>query len=154
VGIFASAIVVLLALLPGTLRESADAADSQMAAGLPDAIRIELERTARQRGLDALAAAVPMMGATGESGDLWVATRAGTAVRLLAAGESPLQDQYFLIELRRFSGGQLAYDPAAAFLALHVQLSWPYRRLTPEGLSAAVPREQRQQVGFTLVLNR
>jgi hypothetical protein len=85
---------------------------------------------------------------------LWVATRAGTAVRLLAAGESPVQDQYFLIELRRFSGGQLAYDPAAAFLALHVQLSWPYRRLTPEGLSAAVPREQRQQVGFTLVLNR
>ena len=154
VGIFATAVVTLLALLPATLRESADSLDTQIALRLPGAIETELRRQVATQGFDALAARIPIMNASPDHGELLVATHQGDDVRRLLVGESPVRDQYFLIELQRFGSGSLAYDPAGAVLALNVRVSWPYRRLTPEGLAPALPAAERQHLSFTLALNR
>ena len=154
VGIFATAVVTLLALLPATLRESADSLDTQIALRLPGAIETELRRQVATQGFDALAARIPIMNASPDHGELLVATHQGDDVRRLAAGENPVRDQYFLIELQRFGSGSLAYDPAGAVLALNVRVSWPYRLLTPEGLAPALPAAERQHLSFTLALNR
>ena len=157
VGIFATAVVTLLALLPATLRESADSLDTQIALRLPGAIETELRRLVAAQGFDALAARIPVMNATPDHGELLVAigaTHQGDDVRRLAAGESPVRDQYFLIELQRFGPGPLAYEAAGAVLALNVRVSWPYRQLTPGGLTAARPATERQTLTFTLALNR
>jgi len=154
VGIFATAVVTLLALLPATLRESADSLDTQIALRLPGAIETELRRLVAAQGLDALAARVPVMNASPDRDELLVATHQGDDVRRLAVGERPVRDQYFLIELQRFGPGPLAYDPAGTVLALNVRVSWPYRRLTPGGLTPALPASERQQLNFTLALNR
>ena len=54
VGIFATAVVVVLAMLPGLSRQAADSADAMTAQRLPDAVRLELERLSASGGFDAL----------------------------------------------------------------------------------------------------
>jgi len=97
VGIFATAVVTLLALLPATLRESADSLDTQIALRLPGVVESELRHLVAAEGFDALAASVPVMNASSEHGVLFVATGQGDDVRRLVAGEKPVRDQYFLI---------------------------------------------------------
>jgi len=154
VGIFATAVVTLLALLPATLRESADSLDTQTVLRLPGAIETELHRLVDTHGFDAFAARIPVLNASTDHGELLVAAHQGDDVRRLAAGESPMRDQYFLIELQRFASGPLAYDPAGTVLPLCVRVSWPYRRLAPEGLPPALPASERHTLTFTLALNR
>jgi hypothetical protein len=154
VGIFATAVVTLLALLPATLRESADSLDAQIALRLPGVVESELRRLVAAQGFDTLAARVPVMNASPDHGVLLVATRQGDDMRRLVAGENPVRDQYFLIELQRFRPGPLAYVTSGTVLALNVHVSWPYRLQTPEGLATALPAAERQHLSFTLALNR
>jgi hypothetical protein len=48
----------------------------------------------------------------------------------------------------------LAYSAGSAVLPLNVRVSWPYRRLTPEGLTPATPFAERQSISFNLGIGR
>ena len=50
VGVFAVAVVVILALLPPLSREATDSADALVAQSLPDSVRVELSRLAASGG--------------------------------------------------------------------------------------------------------
>lgn len=153
VAIFAAGVTTILALLPAIARQATDAQDTQAALRLADAVRIELQRLAVERGFDPLAASIAAMDGTVDDGLLLVATRGGAETRVLAS-ESPPCDQYFLIELRRYPGGQLAYSASAGFLAVNARVSWPYRILLPDGLGAATAPADRQHVDFAVVVQR
>jgi hypothetical protein len=72
-----------------------------------------------------------------ENGRAWVATVLGQRIEPetgAGSGGIGTDEQYFLIELWRFSTPPLGYDPGAAMLPLYVRISWPYRvpgSLTP-----------------------
>jgi len=154
VAIFTLAITAILALLPSTVRQVSESRDTQAAARLGDAVLLEMQHLAAQNGFDSLATGIPVMDDSFDTGLLLVASRDSPDVRPLATIEPVLRDQYFLVELRRFPAGQLAYDPAAAYLALSVRVSWPYRALTPQGLAALTEVRNREQALFTIVINR
>lgn len=150
VAIFAGAVTVLLALLASTLRDSSDAADVQTALRLPGAVEVALREIAAREGLPALAGHIPVMDVSADRGLLLVATREGEFVRL--AGDTQIRGEYFLIDVRRFGAGPLAFATERTVLPLQVRVSWPYRVLTPDGLAAPVAYDARQHVTFNLGL--
>ena len=150
VAIFAGAVTVLLGLLASTLRDSADAADAQTALRLPGAVEVALREITAREGLSALASRIPVMDASADRGFLLVATREGEFVRL--AGGTQARSEYFLIDVRRFGAGPLAFTAERTVLPLQVRVSWPYRVLTPDGLAAPVAFDARQHVTFNLGL--
>jgi hypothetical protein len=156
VGIFAVAVATILALLPALTRPSSEATDSLVAQQQPDNLRIELQRLAGA-GFDALATAAPVMAAPLENGLLLVASRDGA--RLHSSGylppsaslRIPPDEQYFAVEVWRFSQPPLAYDAGAAVLPLYVRVSWPYRN---PGSGTPTALADRKQVTFTVAINR
>lgn len=147
VGVFASGIVVLLALLPAMLQRSADSGDTLTALRFPDAIRSELL---------AIGGVNPVSNIGGKLADLetstdgklrLVAAHDGTDVRELGIDS---RDKYFLIEVFRFPSGQLAFNAAAPVLAMQVRVSWPFQ---PLGAIALSPPEARSSVTFNLSLS-
>jgi len=157
VGIFATAVAVILALLAPLSRQAAASADALTALRLPDAIRAELGRLGRVGGLDSLAGQTRPMAAPLPATLTLVASRDATHVQSLSYLPPPASDQvaqgdqFFLVEAWTFNQAPLAYDPSGAVLALHVRVSWPY--FTP-GATAATAAADREQVTFTLSLNR
>lgn len=157
VGIFAAAVTVALALLPALTRQAGDAGDAQAAQRLPDGIRVELQRLAVTGGFDALANRVPVMSSPLPGGLDLVAARdcsrvhSGSYLPPALSEQLPLAEQYFAVEVWRFSQPPLAYDPAAAVLALTVRVSWPYHA---PASPAPVALADRQQITFTLSLRR
>lgn len=157
VGVFAVAVVVILALLPPLSRQAADSADALVAQSLPDCVRVELARLATGGGFDALANRLPVMVSPLADGLLLVAAR--DARRLYSADYLPppavgrlLQmEQYFFVEVWRFNQPPLRFDPAAAVLAVYVRVSWPYQN---PGAMTATPLASRSQLTFTVSLNR
>jgi prepilin-type N-terminal cleavage/methylation domain-containing protein len=154
VAVVAVGTVTILALLPGIARRSTDSQDAQVALRLPDAVTYELRAQAVQRGFDGLAATVGVMSSGADEGLLLVAARDGSQVRLFNGAESPARDQHYLIEVRRFGAGDLAYSAGSAVLPLNVRVSWPYRQFTPEGLMPVTPVADRQTVSFNLGIGR
>lgn len=154
VAIFAGSVTVLLALLASTLRDSSDAADVQTVLRLPAAVDVALREIAAREGLATLAGRIPVMDAAADRGYLLVATRQGEFVRILGtdSGGRQLRGEYFLIDVRRFAAGPLAFDAARTALPLQVRVSWPYRALTPDGLAAPVAFGERRHVTFNLGL--
>jgi len=154
VALFAGAVTVLLALLASSLRDSSDAADVQTALRLPGAVEVALRGTAAREGLATLAGRIPVIDASADRGYLLVATAEGEFVRLpgAAAGGTRMGGEYFLIDVRRFAAGPLAFDAARTMLPLQIRVSWPYRVSTPDGLAAPVPSDQRRHVTFNLGL--
>jgi len=153
VGIFAFAVPTTLALLSTLGRQGAMGSELLVAQRLSDSIQLELDRLARS-DFDGFATAVPMMVPTAAPGLALVATRDG---HRLHARDYPPPDaviataqQYFLIECWRFAEEPLCFDPAKAYLALAVRVTWPYQ--LPNGTTAA--GEARTAVTFTVVLNR
>ena len=153
VAVVALGLTAILGLLPGLSRQSADSTDTQTALGLPDALRLELSRRARG-DFDGFAASLPEMSADPETGLRLVAAKNGGNLRSLDAAETPAADQYFLVVVRRLTAAPLAYDPAAAYLAVNVLVAFPYRPLAPDGLAPASAVAARQSINFNLVLNR
>ncbi len=155
VGITAVAVVVIIGLLSGLTRQSVEAEDTQTALRLPEAVTVELKALATQQGFDNLAGSIAVMSAATDEGLLLVAARDGSQLRRFVTGESPAREQYFLIEVRKFSSASsLAYNSAMAVLPLNIRVSWPYRQRTPNGLTAVLPLAGRQNVNFNLAINR
>ena len=152
VGIFATAVAVMLALLASLTRQAAASADSLAALRLPDAIRAELHRLSQMGGFAALAGQAKPMAAPLPVTLTLVASHDATRIQSLSylppppADQVPQSDRFFLIEAWTFNQAPLAYDPSGVVLVLHVRVSWPYFTPGPVG--------DRDQVSFTLSLNR
>ncbi|MBL9215160.1 MAG: hypothetical protein JNG83_06760 [Opitutaceae bacterium] len=129
VGLFAGTVTVLLGLLPGLIRNAADASDAVAAQGLADGIRVELERLVASQGLDAVAAQVAPDNLRSQPTLRLAAARDGSRIRPwpegVEAGRAPGDAGYFLIELRRYTSPPLAFEPGAPVLAVRVRLTWP-----------------------------
>jgi hypothetical protein len=157
VGVFATAIAVILALLAPLTRQAAASADMLTALSLPDAIHTELRRLAGVGGFDALAGQAKPMDASLPATLLLVAPRDGACVQSLnylpppAADHVARSDQFFMIEAWTFNQAPLAFDPSGTMLALHIRVSWPC--FTP-GAVSATPAADRAQVTYNLSLNR
>lgn len=157
VGLFATAVTVILALLSPLSRQAAASADALTALRLPDAIRAELQRLAATGGFDALAGQARPMAAPLPATLALGATRDAARVQSLNYLPPPVADQiaageqFFLIEAWTFNQASLAFDPGGTVLALHVRVSWPH--FTP-GSPGATPLADREQVTFVLSLNR
>lgn len=151
-GLAAGAVLVIIGLLGRQGRQVRDADDQIVAAQLADGIRVELMRLARQQGFDVLAASIPVMAGAGDEGLLLAADRDGTGLRPLLPGDPAGGGRYFLVEVRRYPGGPLAYDPAGAGLAVAVRVTWPYQ---PEpGGGVTVAASDRGRFNFALAINR
>lgn len=146
VGVFASGIVVLLALLPAMLQRSADSGDTLTALRLPDAIRSELLAIGGANPVSSIGGRIADLGTLADDKLRLVATHDGADVRELGIDS---RDKYFLIEVFRFTSGQLAFNAAAPVLAMQVRVSWPYQ---PLGAAAISPPEARSSVTFSLAL--
>lgn len=153
IAIIAIGVTAILGLLPGLVRQAGAAADTQTALRLTDAVHLTLAARG-QNGFDALAVSVPVMSIDPENGLELVAAKDGTQLRWLDPAESPPVDQYFLLTVRRFPDGPLAYAPSGACLALNVLVAWPYRPLGPAGWLPPTAPDARQTVNFNVVLNR
>lgn len=151
-GLVAVSVVVVLGLLTNLSGQSTDAADRQTAVQMPETVTVELCRLAGQWGVDGLASVIPVMSGGTDEGLLLVASRDGTHLRIAdAAADS---DQYFLLEVRRFSAGPLAFTPEMAALPLTIRVSWPYRPGSPAGLLPAVAAGNRHFFNFNLAVTR
>lgn len=157
VGVFAVAVVVILAMLPPLSRQAADSADAMIAQSLPDSVRNELTRLATSGGFDALANRLPVMAAPLADGLPMVAAHDARRLYSLdylsppVGGQLPQAEQYFLVEVWRFNQPPLRYDPLAPVLAAYVRVSWPY---TNPGAPSTTPLSARSQLTFTVSLNR
>lgn len=157
VGLFATAVAVVLALLPALVGQTAAAGESLVAQRLPDPLRLELQRLATSGGFNALAARAPLAATPLSGGLAFVASRDGARLHALdylpptAAETLPEADQFFLIEVWKFPSAPLAYDPNGAVLPLMVRVSWPYR--TP-GSVVVVTASSRSQLTFNTALLR
>lgn len=156
-GVFATGITVILALLPSLTNQSAQTADELVAQRVPDALRVELQRLATAGGFDALATNVPVMAAPLDGGLDFVASRDGARLHSQTylppgAADSLLdQEKYFLVEVWRFPAAPLAYDASGAVLPLYVRVSWPYR-VSSSGSPVALAN--RTSITFNIAVNR
>lgn len=145
-GVATTALVTVLALLPGLLRQRADARHAMVAAGLPDALTIELRRLG---GADVRSVGTAAAEFDADSSPLrLVAALDGSDLRGLA---DDARGKFFLIELHRFPpGSPLAFDAASTVVVLQARISWPFR---PDGSAATeVPTNVRQRVSFNVAL--
>ena len=155
VGLFATSVMVVLALLPALTRHGAITQDTLAASRLPDAVKVELSRLAAAGGFDVLAGQTPVMGSSG-GGLAFVATHDVSRLQSRdylrpAAGQIPDAEQYFLVECWRFPDEPLRYDAQKHFLASAVRVTWPYRL---PGSSVPTAETARTQATFTVSLTR
>lgn len=146
IAVVAGGLTVMLALLPSMVRNSSDAADTHVALRLPDAVHVALKQEMR-------GTFVTFANNIQASGIDFVAEKDGTNVRNDATNDDPVRSRYFLIEVRGFDTGNLAYSSGDAVLVMHVTVSWPYRVLSGGGLLPAVEAKDRQSITFNLALN-
>ena len=162
VGIFAGAIVVILALFGPLNRSIGDVADNGRAVRLAGGINAELLRIrdvqapASGSKLDALAGllggakVVRLFASTDGSRVVWETNAGNDPV----AGNPPgiaLRDQYYLIEVRAQPAPLNYTAGTSAFLALTATVKWPYQ--IPNGPGAADVTAADLTQAQTLLLN-
>lgn len=154
VGLFVTAVTVIIGLIAGLSRQGAEANDVLTAQRLPAPLKVELSRLAAT-GLDSLADRVPAMASPLNDGLAFAsargAARADSLEYLPVTDPIPADQQYYLVECWKFPSEPLRFDGQKAFLALYVRVSWPYRL---PGATAPTALADRSQVTFTLSLNR
>lgn len=154
VGLFVTAVTVIIGLIAGLSRQGAEISDVLTAQRLPEPLRVELTRLAAA-GLDSLAERVPVMASPPAGGLAFASDRGAARVDSLeylrVADPIPADQQYYLAECWKFPSEPLRFDERKAFLALYVRVSWPYRL---PGATAPTAPADRSQVTFTLALNR
>ena len=157
VGVFATAVAIILALLPSIGGQASSSANSLVAQRLPDPLRVEMQRLATAGGFDALAAQTPVASSPLADGFAFVASRDGARLHALdylpppAADALAQEEQYFLVEIWRFPTAPLAYDAAGAVLPVMARVSWPYR---VPGSSTAVATANRSELTFNASILR
>lgn len=154
VGLFVTAVTVVLGLIAGLSRQGTEANDALTAQRLPEPLKVELSRLA-STGLDSLADRLPMMASPLAGGLTFAAARGAARVDSLeylpAPDPIPTGEQYYLVECWKFPSEPLRFDGQKTFLALYVRVSWPYRL---PGATAPTALPDRNHVTFTLSLNR
>jgi len=154
VGLFGTAVTVVIGLIAGLAKQGTESDDVLTAQQLPESIKAELARLASP-GLHSLADRVPVMALPMTGGLALAAARDAARVDSLeylpVAEPIPADEQYYLVECWRFPSEPLRFDGQKAFLALYVRVSWPYR---VPGVAAPTALAERNQVTFTLSLNR
>jgi len=136
-GIFALAVVAVLALLPLAVRQASSSRDLQTAARLGDAIRIQVQHL------------VPASSFPEFASLRLVAARDGTSLR---AEDSPPADadRYFLVEVAPYGRPPLQDDLAAPLLVLTARVSWPCR--TPLSGPGATTSLKQDRFSFAFAL--
>lgn len=166
VGIFAGAVVVILALFGPLNRSIGEVADTSRAARLAEAINAELLRLrdvqapATGSKLDAVytrwlnAGAVLKLVASTDGSHVVAEADAGSDPVNPGFGNPPgiaLRDRYYLIEVRA-QPAPLNYTPGtSAFLAVTATIKWPYQVATGPGPNDATAADLTQ--AQTLLLN-
>jgi len=147
-GVAASGLLVILALVPSILKQQTNSESTYIAVGFPDAITAELKRIG---GIDVTSLGARASAFENEVSSLrLVASHEGANIREFIDDQ---KSQFYLIELYRFPAtSPLAYDSNAGFIALQARVSWPFRPSgDPNGQVAAANREW---VTFNLAVNR
>jgi len=162
VGIFAGAIVIILALFGPLNRSIGEVADNSRAARLAEAINAELLRIrdvqapASGTKLDAIAALVNggtilrLVASADGSHVVWETNAANDPVTGSPPGIA-LHDRYYLIEVRAQPAPLNYTAGTSAFLALTATVKWPYQVPTGPGPTEAAPADLTQ--AQTLLLN-
>lgn len=154
VGLFVTAVTVIIGLIAGLSRQGAEANEVLTAQQLPEPLKVELSRLAAM-GLDSLADRVPLMTSPLVDGLAFASARGGVRVDSLAylpvISSIPAGEQYYLLECWKFPSEPLRFDGQKGFLALYVRVSWPYRL---PGATAPTALPDRSQVTFMVSLNR
>ena len=130
--VFGFVVTGLLAFLPWAIEEKGSIKDFNTACAMPDAIQVELERL----GFNAVEQATDYEGA----GLVLVARRSGLEVLFEEEViEIPQAERYFLIHCKQFPpGNDLAHDPSNGYLALQIDVQWPYKKGRGDDESAFV----------------
>jgi prepilin-type N-terminal cleavage/methylation domain-containing protein len=162
VGIFAGAVVVILALFGPLNRSIGEVADTSRAARLAEAINAELLRIRDVQAptsgtkLDAVAALVNggtilrLVASTDGSHVVWETNAANDPVTGSPPGIA-LRDRYYLIEVRAQPAPLNYTAGTSAFLALTATIKWPYQVATGPGAGDATAADLTQ--AQTLLLN-
>jgi len=163
VGIFAGAIVIILALLGPLNRSIGEVADNGRAARLADAINVELLRLRDKQLVPKLDNLANLTNAT--AGLILYASADGSRVVADAdAGDDPINpaagtppgivasDRYYLVTVRT-QPSPLNYTPGtSAFLAVTATITWPYQTPGGPGPAASADASTRAQAQ-TLLFN-
>ena len=132
--VFGFVVTGLLAFLPWAIEGKSNIRDFNTACAMPDAIQIELDHI----GFNTVEEETRPDG----SGLYLVARREGLEVRAepdLDPAEIPSDERYFLIRCIQFPyGNRLAHDPSNGWLALQVDIQWPYKVKGGEDESDAI----------------
>jgi prepilin-type N-terminal cleavage/methylation domain-containing protein len=122
IGVVAGGVAVILALLPGLMRQTEDADDLQTALRLPDAIESRL--------ITEMAGNFP--GGV-QNGLVLIADKAGSNIWRNTQLNIPPVPAYFFIDVRAFTSGELAYQAGRPVLPLQVRIAWPYAAVEVAG---------------------
>lgn len=122
IGVLAGGITVILALLPGLMRQTAEATDIQTALRLPDAIEVCLREEMNGGFPGGL-----------QNGAVLMADKEGNNVRSESQPGTPPTPAYFYIEVEAFASGELAYRTNRPVLPLRVRVAWPYSAVKAAG---------------------
>lgn len=153
VAIVGIAVLSILGLLASLARASAEARERQTAAGLADAVAVELRRQVDQDGWERVVASATA--AEGGAPLRLVARRDGSGVRPpQAGGHSAGPDQFYLIEARRVTSGALATPSGSPAVPLRIRVTWPYQPTGANSANGAGTETGASQLEYTAVLNR
>lgn len=153
IGIVAGGVAVILGLLPSIAQKTSDSADAHTALRMVGGVKAQLIAESNA-GFDALVGAIPVAQADPDIGRQYVADRDGADVRLALTAQNDEKGQYFLIVVRKYGSGPLAYDGQGVLLNVNVVVSWPYRLPTANGLTDALPAGDRRSVTYNLAIYR
>lgn len=154
-GIAGTAVVLVLAVLPKMSQSGSEAADTYVASGIADAIRIEMERQSAVAGFTSFAGSVHSNGLS------LVADRRGTRLHALDQNllETPERlpegEQFFSVKLTGFDSEPLVYNQTKSFLAVQAEVTWPYR--VPSSNSQGyleTSLETRRSLRFVVTISR
>lgn len=153
VAIVGIAVLGILGLLASLARNSAEARERLTAAGLADAVAVELRRQVDQDGWEGVVASVSA--GEGSPGLRLVARRDGGGVRPAGdEGSAAGPDRFFLIEARRVTGGALATPASAPVVPLRIRVRWPHQPAALSRSTDGAPDPGQAQLEYLHVLNR
>ena len=137
-GIFATGVIVIIALISSSASRSRESMDSKVAYGMAERIRSEIISNAGA-ALPTLSSGTPLQ---------LVGSRDGSDVRV---DVNDGRDAYFLIEVSPATPTELVRDPARGTVGAEINVEWPFR---PPGATAASSNGNRNSVRYHLLIRR